>query len=378
MHRDACTRHSGVARYSGLTRHVAESETLFDWNQDTAIGELKEKEEFIILIGKHVWHCKVEIDFQFSFVSFGVLHAPCLQKSQGDGSLPIDTIDAWWKETAALYHAHASATLCWVRVDANAGLASEATHLFGMHEAGKVTPQTECFEAFLQNISLYVPSTFACFHDGPSYTWTHSSGRRYRIDYVLANKAAFHMTQRTSIMTDYDGSLTHEDHLPAVLEARGWTQFGGTPDRIKWDEDALLDPVKCRQFQGALATLPLPTWNIHPNDHCALYETQLLALARQFFEVRDRKRCRPQLSQHTLDTIAMKRHVLDCGRAFHLMQDPEFKQLLTELEVQVRRLVRSDLSFLFDQLLVQMQRAGQDAEFKLMYAKLALASSPQA
>ena len=112
--------------------------------------------------------------------------------------------------------------------------------------------------------------------------------------------------------------------------------------------------VKCRQFQGALATLPLPTWNIHPNDHCALYETQLLALARQFFEVRDRKRCRPQLSQHTLDTIAMKRHVLDCGRAFHLMQDPEFKQLLTELEVQVRRLVRSDLSFLFDQLLVQM------------------------
>ena len=85
-------------------------------------------------------------------------------------------------------------------------------------------------------------------------------------------------------MPDYDGSFTHDDHIPAVVTAKGWTAMGCAPSHIVWDEDALLNPEMCAAFQQALATLPLPVWNVHPNDHCVMYETQLLTLARQFFE----------------------------------------------------------------------------------------------
>ena len=312
----------------------------------------------------------VRIDFiQCSFL-FAVLHAPCLQKSQGDGRHPIDKVQHWWTETADILHALEPTTFVWGCVDANAGLGSHESPFFGVHGADRTGPQTECFEAFLQHVGLYVPSTFQHLHHGPHATWSHSSGARYRIDYVLTNLAAFQLTQKSFTMQDYDGSFTHDDHIPVVVEAKGWTALGCHPNHIAWDDNALLNPEICSQFQQALATLPLPTWNVHPNDHCQVYEAQLLALARQFFEKKRATRRRPQLSADTVQAIAMKRHVLDCGRAMDLMHHPEFKSELKCLELLVRKMVRSDMTVVFDQLLVQMQEAGQIGDFKAMYAAI--------
>ena len=310
------------------------------------------------------------IDFATCTCTFAVLHAPCLQKSQGDGHHPIERVQQWWTETTDIIRDLSPSTFMWVCIDANAALATAATQYFDLHDAGRVTPQTECFEAFLRDVQLYVPSTFAHIHQGPSHTWSHSNGNRHRIDYVLTNHAAFQLTTRTSVMMDYDGSFTHDDHIPVILEAQGWVHFSTTPRRIQWDEDAMLDPRRCAQFQSALASLPLPTWQTHPNDHCQIYETQLLAMARQFFERKTSARRRPQLSPSTMQAIAMKRHVLDCGRAFHLMHDTAFKTELKALEIDVRCRVRKDLAFLYDQILVRLQEAGLASDFKAMYGAI--------
>lgn len=309
----------------------------------------------------------VRVDFDHCSFLFIVFHAPCLQKSQGDGMLPIEKVQRWWQESADILHAIEPTTFVWGCIDANAGLGSQKSQFYGTHGADRTGPQTECFESFLQDVGLYVPSTFEHLQQGPHATWSHSSGAKYRIDYIVTNQAAFQLTQKAFTMHDYDGSFTHDDHIPAVVEAKGWTELGCPSDTITWDEEALLDPVRCQAFQQALSTLPIPLWKVHPNDHCMIYETQLLALARQFFEKKKITRRRPQLSRETLQQIAMKRHVLDCGRAMNLMHDPEFKAELKCIEVQVRKAVRADLAIVFDQLLVRMQEAGQVGNFKAMY-----------
>ena len=58
----------------------------------------------------------------------------------------------------------------------------------------------------------------------------------------------------------------------------------------------------------------------------------------------------------------MKRHVLDCGRAFRLMQDPEFK---AELKTLVAWFTPA-----LHQLLVKMQAARQDSDFKAICTQL--------
>ena len=312
----------------------------------------------------------LRVDFDHCSFLFLVFHAPCLQKSRGDGQHPIEKVRQWWQESADLLHAIEPTTFLWGCVDANAGIGSQESQFFGTHGADRVGPQTECFEAFLQDVGLLVPATFAHIHQGPHATWSHSSGAKYRIDYIIANQAAFQIAQRSFTMPDYDGSFTHDDHIPAVVTAKGWTAMGCAPSHIVWDEDALLNPEMCAAFQQALATLPLPVWNVHPNDHCVMYETQLLTLARQFFEKKRFTRRRPQLSKDTMQRIAMKRHILDCGRAMNLMHDPEFKLELKCIEINVRKSVRADLTVVFDQMLVQMQEAGLLGNSKAMYAAI--------
>ena len=300
-----------------------------------------------------------------------VLHAPCLGKATGDATAPIDVIKQWWTQTTAIWHQAVSTEMTCVLIDANATLASVATEFFQQHDADATTPQSLIFEEFLCEHALFVPSTFQAIHSGPSFTWTHSSGRRMRIDYVLLSRPLFGMVTQSETWRSYDGTFAHEDHIPAVLSLQGWINAPQAAPQHVWDEFALMDPIRCTQFQEALATLPIPPWEVTADAHNLLYETQYIQLAKQFFTKPKGARRRPTLSAPTLDAIAFKRHVLDCGRAWAAMTDPEFKEQLKLIERTVRRLVSADLQVFFDQILVRLQEAGHLSDHKQMFRMLA-------
>ena len=200
-----------------------------------------------------------------------------------------------------------------------------------------MNPQGRLFEAFLQEQQLMVPCTFQQFHSGPTTTWTHPNGHKLRRDYILVSKAVAEMVQASFVLVDHDTTFEHEDHLPACLQVGGSLCIQTTDSgRIKWDYAKLRDSQTVAQFQAALATLPIPTCDVNVDQHCQLYETNLLQLARQFFEKTGSARARPQLSDSTLSCIAFKRHVLDCGRTWGLMQDAEFKVELRAIEKEVK------------------------------------------
>ena len=132
---------------------------------------------------------KVEHDyFQMTAV---VLHAPCLGKATGDATAPIEVVRAWWAETETIWQQVVDTEMICVFVDANATLASATTEFFQTHHADATTAQSSIFEDFLCGHQLYVPATFAALHSGPSFTWTHSSGKRMRLDYVLLSELFF-------------------------------------------------------------------------------------------------------------------------------------------------------------------------------------------
>ena len=313
----------------------------------------------------------VKIEHQSLQLTVVVLHAPCLGKATGDATAPIDAIRTWWIETSSIWHQSVDTEMVCVCVDANATLASTNTEFFQQHDADPVTAQSVVFEEFLTDHAMYVPSTFASLHVGPSFTWTHSSGRRMRLDFVLLSRRLFDMAAQSRTWSDYDGTFSHEDHIPVCLELSGWLQGTTTPKTTQWDDLALICPQRCRAFQDALATLPVPTWEVSVDSHCALYEQQLKQLAHQFFTKRKGSRRRPTLSAEALDAIAFKRHVLDCGRAWDLMTDQNFKTELKSLETHVRMLVSRDLCIFYDQVLVHLQEAGHLSNHKEMFRMLA-------
>ena len=189
---------------------------------------------------------------------------------------------------------------------------------------------------------------------------------------MLASQSAAACTQRSFVLTNHDTTFEHEDHLPVCLEVVGdLCAAHSAPAKIKWDPNKLQDPTIVAQFQAALTTMPLPTWDVNVDDHCHLFETNLLQLARQFFEKTTTSRVRPQLSPSTLNSIAFKRHILDCGRAWNLMKDPDFRVELRALEKEVKTRVYEDLQIYYDQLLVRLQAAGDLHNLKEMRRLLA-------
>ena len=296
-----------------------------------------------------------------------VLHVPCLAKTKGNGHRPIDDIEQWWQATSRILDACVATTYQWFCIDANAPLASHATDCFDLAHAEPSNPQGALFEDFLLRHSLAVPATFDSIHRGEAWTWTHSSGSRCRRDYVLVPLSLLSCVQHSFTMTSYDGSFCHEDHIPTGIQFAAFLPSARSSTRYSWDELAFLDPIKIEQFQAALRTLPLPTWDVRTSDHCTLYEQQIVQLGQQFFGRQVRKKGRPQLTASTIQMISFKRHLLDLGRTWNLMTDPTFKEELRAVEKIVRAAVFADLTCFYDQLLVKLQSADQAADAKQLY-----------
>ena len=326
------------------------------------------------VVVQHADPRRLYVRFEHSVLRFSVvvLHVPCLRRAVGPAHRSIDDLQQWWDETAQLQTQCVHDPVAWYLVDANAPLATAATSSFGLHGMEPSNPQGQLFEAFLLEQKLVVPATFGQYHSGPSTTWTHPNGHHLRRDYVLVSPDALPFVHASRVMVDHDTTFEHEDHLPCGLQIRGsFEDKIVQPDRIQWDRDKLRDPFAMEAFQQAVATLPIPTWDVNVDDHCRIYEANLLQLARQHFERTSFTKPRRQLTEDTLQAIAFKRHVLDCGRRWGLMDDPTFKQELRAIEKDVRRKVYADLQVYYDQLLVRLQDAGDMNDFKEVYNTLA-------
>ena len=302
--------------------------------------------------------------------AFIVLHAPSLATAAHDVPDPIEAATQWWDETAALYAKYVTAGAQWVFIDANAPLDDGDGLLIGPHGAEPANHASARFESFIQLQQLMVPSTFASIHEGPTTTWTHSTGKKSRKDYILLSQDVAKLASKSWVEVHHDSTFAHEDHLPVVLQCAGWLPTSSTHPTIGWDDRAMLDPAQVDAFQRALHTLPLPAWDIGIDDHAALYEQQLLALGRQFFARKPRKERPITLSSQTLEAIAFKRHVLDIGRQTNSMHLEDFKVELRSIEKTVARLVRDDIQGFYNDLLKQIQASGEISNHRLVFRLL--------
>eukprot|EP00435_Cladocopium_sp_Y103_P043513 s216_g12.t1 len=141
-------------------------------------------------------------------------------------------------------------------------------------------------------------------------------------------------------------------------------------EKFQWDEQALLDPAKTEAFRHALCSMPLPRWDITVDSHAALYEKQLLTLAKQFFAQPPAKSRKIKLRAETLQAIQFKRHILDYGRSSGNITDPLFKEELKEIERHVHKLVRHDVQEYYSMLIQQLEQAGELSNHRLVYRLL--------
>ena len=300
-------------------------------------------------------------------ISFVVLHAPC-RSAAPEGAL--DAVQKWWNETVQILQNLKLAPLTWIMADLNADLGMTPNEHFGSHGHQHDSPQARIAEEALILLDLFAPTTFAWCHVGPVSTWKHPRGTDHRIDYVLCSKQAFEMARQSYVLQDHDSGFSHEDHLPVSLTCCGWFHALAGRPKIRWDFAAMQDPERCRQFQEALKTLPVPQWSADVDTHAAVWEANILQLAQQFFTSSTTERSRPRLMEPTRNLIALKRSVLDYGRGMNLMQDEDIKKHLKEIEKEIHQRVCQDQQAFYEQLVQQLADQGDIHNYKHVYKLL--------
>ena len=313
----------------------------------------------------------VRFDFAGKSVNFVVLHAPCRKANEVGGADTVsDELENWWHETSQICFRAIADGLTMFLIDANAPLSSGHTERWGVAGAESMNDQGLLFEQFIERHDLFAPSTMQWCHHGPHTTWTHPRGPSFRRDYPLVCRGLFPMTQSTQVLLDHDTTFAHADHVPVMIVCKGWIEAGKAQDRFQWDYDAMKDPVRCKAFQAALCTLPIPKWTIHVDDHCKIFESQLLQLGKQFFAKTTKTKKRPQLSEPTLQAIAFKRSCLDWARRSQQMTAPDVKAELKIIEKEVKKMVWQDSQVFYQQLLDDIDQAAGLSDFKLVYKTL--------
>lgn len=134
----------------------------------------------------------------------------------------------------------------WVLLtDANAALGSTPTQAVGQYAAEEETVAGEVFHTFLLEQSLFAPSTFSDYTQGPSGTWRHPrSGEWQRKDYVCIPQGWQSYLQGAEVDAHLDVSTVKDDHRPVWVQVKlpGESQ---SPSAIH--RKAKYDPAGLRQ-----------------------------------------------------------------------------------------------------------------------------------
>ena len=155
----------------------------------------------------------LKIDTPYLRAVLIVGHAPHTGNDMG-------IIESWWEQLhAAVPQAYAKWPLILL-CDANAAVGFETSQHIGEHQASKQDEKAAAFESFIARNELWIPSTFAEYHQGDGMTWEHTSGKKKRLDYVCI-PMAWRAQSCTSWISDaIDPTLVRNDHAAACAEIK--------------------------------------------------------------------------------------------------------------------------------------------------------------
>ena len=167
--------------------------------------------EHLTVTGRSSRHLLVQINAPFLTWTVLVAHAPS-EPPAAPGAAA-----AFWNACTHGLSRRPKNSDVVVLADANAWLGSLPSP-----QVSDLDPEAEnlagtSFHQFLADHDLWVPSTFASCHAGPSATWTSPSGHQHRLDYVAVPLAWPPDAVLSRVQIDFEALQAHLDHVPVVL-----------------------------------------------------------------------------------------------------------------------------------------------------------------
>ena len=182
--------------------------------------------------------------------------------------------DDWWGSLKSIVMKYKRLGRLLLMGDFNARLHQTILPHIGDRLSDLPTDNGRRFACFLEDTSLWLPSTFSEWHDGIDYTWTHARGLKSRIDYIAIDVDSALYPHCSYVDTSIQVPQLSRDHELVVLQLSCWvSKHGGLSNqRHHYDWDAMNTKEGRAQLQGIMKGLPLPAWDTDVHAHWQIME----------------------------------------------------------------------------------------------------------
>ena len=205
-------------------------------------------------------HCR------FGTISFEIFVVYAPQRGKGQTE-----IELWWDHFEQVLQQRDKEAALFILGDFNCSVGSVTTPGIGdvaadLEDAGGTRLREMC-----GRYSLCAPSTFSCWHEGPSHTFTGAQGSLSRIDYILVPESSVPGIVRSFVHSDIDLMNGDHDHLPLVVEC----EVSKGPKHVvgQFRKNVLYNRSQARAqghhhiLQQMMIQAPEQPWDRDVNDH---------------------------------------------------------------------------------------------------------------
>lgn len=213
---------------------------------------------------------------------------------------PIEVIESWWQDLAQAIPPLYGDWPIILLADTNTRVGGEPCSQIGPFGAEEADNKNDGFTNFVRAHQIFLPATFEDFHEGEHFTWSHTSGKQSRIDFIgLPTTWAFSQC-RSWISEVVDPSLERDDHRAPCASIR--FEADAAPPSYRKHKRWTMDAAPSK-----LAFSSTPAWDLDVHCHAHHLQQDIEWNFRQVQETAPLPRHRPCMSHDAWQLVLKKR-----------------------------------------------------------------------
>eukprot|EP00434_Breviolum_minutum_P033050 symbB.v1.2.029238.t1/scaffold3175.1/size97379/5 len=316
------SRHSGVIQHDNIYRLIAKGteqgthgcELWFNLAQPLATIDGKPyyvETDKVTVLHESPTILMAKLQLPGMQITVGTVHAP-------QSGSPCQYREDWWKHLETVLQSIRTPDPIFIMGDFNATLPETNHQQIGNLTCIKANPNSVHLSRFLEQVSMWAPSTFSDCHEGSNSTWTHASGQASRLDYILVDEALAMHQCHSYLLPDLDAGNPVEDHQAVGLSvAWSWTTKCLAACRKRIDWHAISQRHNAEKVRECLANIPNCAWGVDIHDHMQFVQDSIQYQLRQNFETSKKPKMRPYITDRTWQIRSEKLQLRGMLRQVH-------------------------------------------------------------
>lgn len=190
--------------------------------------------------------------------------------------------------------------LLFVLGDCNATMPEAMENMVGNLVCEKKNANTHLLQQLLIDSEIWVPATYEACHRGDQHTWTHHTGKKSRLDYIMVDRGIAEGECWSFPMHGIEIGNPVEDHGAVGLEVQWtWKSKHGVKVHKQVDWLEVGKEENASKVRELIDSIPQCPWHVDIHDHTQYVQNSVTAVLAHEFPLKKKAARKTYISEET-------------------------------------------------------------------------------